>query len=164
MKKTVVHALFTALLGVMLVAGVAWAGPDEDAISNLMNKELAAGWKNNSPGQVMQIYAAEEPIVWIDVDKDAKLALTTSKEDRKKALEELFSRIKVVEYVVDDISVTKVSDNIALVSTTEKLTFTSKNGKKEDQMIFRNLYEVIRQKDGKWRAHREISVVANAAD
>ena len=163
MTKFLYDAVMTMLIALGL-AGTALAGPDEDAIARLMNQDLSAGWKQNEPGKVLDIFTEDVPVVWVDVTKDAKMDMTKSKADRKKRLQEYFAKVKVIDYAVSNIEVTKISDNLALVTTTEKVTAVNVSNKEENQMTLKNLYEVIKQKDGKWRAYRAISLVGDVQD
>lgn len=161
MKKFVYGAALTVFMALGL-AGNAIADADVDAINRLMNQDLSAGWKQNDPGRVLDIYTEDVPVVWVTVDRKGDVNVTKSKEDRVKELKKYFGKVKIVDYAASNIEVTKVSDNLALVSATEKVTAVNLDNKEENQLTFKNIYEVIKQKDGKWRAYREISIIGDA--
>lgn len=126
-----------------------------------MNNDLATAWKSNKPGTVLEIFTEAVPVVWVDAGKNDKPV--TSKEGRKKELEAFFDKVQVVDFVVTDMTVTKISDTLALVTCTEKITMVDRATKEQDQMLARTVYEVIKEK-GKWRAYREISFGADAGN
>lgn len=151
--------LFALCLLVFSVGAASAATPDEEAISRLMQQDLASAWKENSPGKVLEVFTESVPVVWLDADKGTPPA--TSKAARKKELEELFNKVRIVDFVMSDLVVTKISDTLALVTCTEKITIEDKTTKEQDQLLARTVYEVIKEKD-KWHAYREISFAADS--
>lgn len=157
-----VRSIMLSLCLVALSAGnLLAASADEEAISKFMNQDMAAAWKSNKPGPVLEIFTEAVPVVWLDADKNEKPV--TSKDGRKKELETFFDKVQVVDFVVTDMTVTKLSDTLALVTCTEKITIVDRATKEQEQMLARTVYEVIKEKD-KWRAYREISFGSDAVN
>ena len=160
--RVVMRGMLCALCLMAASAGLAWAAsPDEEAIAKMMNQDLAAAWKENSPGKVLEVFTESVPVIWLDADKN--MPPTLNKADRKKELESFFDKIKVLDFTLGDVTVTKISDTQGLVTCTEKITVLDKATKQEDQLLMRTVYEVVKEND-KWRAYREISFAADAAN
>ena len=157
------RGMLLSLCLILASAAAVWAAtPDEEAIARLMNQDLAAGWKENNPGKVLEVFTESVPVLWVDADRVG--APTTSKESRKKELESFLSKVQVVDFGVSDLTVTKINEGLALITCTQKFTVVDKATKEEDQLLLRAVYEVVKEKDGKWRAYREISFAADAVN
>lgn len=154
---------FCLVLGLASVAAAASpAAPasDEAAIAQFMNKDMAAAWKENSPGKVLELFSESMPVVWLNDGKKA----VVSKAERKKELEAFFNKVKVMDFTLGDVVVTKINNKLGFVTCTQKLLVVDKATKQENELVMRNIYEVVKEKNGKWHAYREISFVGDAGN
>ncbi len=163
MKMVLCVCLLCAFPGLVHADGHTKKGmnPDEMAIAKFMNTDMAAAWKSNKPGQVLELYSDSVPVLWYNTMSNKAV---TNKDDREKELKAFFAKHKVMDFTASDISVTKVDDNLGFVTCTQKMLVADVETKKDAEIVMQALYEVVKEKDGTWKAYREMTFMGNAAN
>ncbi len=165
MKKYFLHTVLSFCL-VVAMASIVHAeaqsmSPDEKAIADFMNKDMSAAWKSNKPGKVLELFSDSMPIVWLNPRTEKPI---TSKAEQEKELKAFFAKYQVMDFTAANVTVTKISDDIGFVTCTQKLLVADIATKKENEFAMQTVYEVVKEKDGKWRAYRELAFVGDVGN
>ncbi len=133
--------------------------PDEQAIATFMNKDMAAAWQSNKPGKVLGLYSDSEPVMWFDGTNGKTI---TDKAAKEKELQAFFKKHKVLSFTAGNVVVTKIDDSLGFVTTGQKLLVADLKTGEEVEVNIQAMYEVLKENDGKWRAHREFTFMDDA--